>query len=149
MTGKKENRISKSVNLWRPFYAMLRAVKETHYFMSDALERCLTSEVKLTDILGERGIKKEFHPCPGAKIVTLSFHADVVSRMDEIKEVLPGFSNSVLANFSSMFRGITVYSILEIIKPEALPKDTEDPRDPEAPIPENILQYVRQIFKKH
>ncbi len=139
MTNERNKKARKSINFWLYLYEKLKEIEEDGGSMWKSVERCLTSEVNLNDILEERGINGNIYPCRGRKITTLSFHLDVINKIDEISNIVPSFSVSTIVNLSLMFREINVYSILERTGRE------EPPNDSGGPIPEHILDYVRNI----
>ncbi len=141
MTNERNKKARKSINFWLYFYEKLKEIEEDGGSMWESVERCLISDVNLNDILEERGIDSKIYPCRGAKITTMSLHLDVIKKIDEISKIVPSFSISTIVNLSLMFREANAHSILERIGRE-VPQN-----GPGGPIPEDVLEYTRQITK--
>jgi hypothetical protein len=141
IADKKRERFCKTVNIWRHLHEKLKKIEKEGGVMSRALEQCLTSEVNLDDVLEERGIDRETHPCCGAKIATFSLSADTITKIEKVKKKNTGISASNVINLSLTFRGVTLDSLLGKSKKKA--GRVGDP------IPGDILEHARQIAKNY
>ncbi|XOA42979.1 MAG: hypothetical protein ACKKMO_00715 [Candidatus Nealsonbacteria bacterium] len=116
---KKENEKKKirTINLWKGLHRKLKEIKKkTGRCMSEMIRECLCNPVNINDIARQEGVEIKLDPLDGMKIMSVNLSGETIQKMNEIKEIIPIFSGSVVVNLCLIFSSLTINFILQNIK---------------------------------
>lgn len=161
---KKENEKKKkrTINLWKDLHRKLKEIKKKNgRSMSEMIRECLSISVNINDIARQEGVEIKLDPLDGMEIMSVNLSGEIIQKMDEIKEIIPIFSGSVVANLCLIFSSLTINFILQNIKDQKEDKKGKEGENQEKdekeisggnpgdPIPEHILEHARKIAKNY